>query len=368
MTTETLDLVDRLRFFFGKRQGELFRPVPLAQALGEKDIRRVRAGLRQLRDEGFLVSCDVIANGVRDEEFRAAASGGSIKPNFDSNYQTPAQPRRVDHSALPSRLTDLTIAEHKEPTTVSKVLDSISVFAPAPHVNRSASRQNAIIDFARSVDRRFTARDVFDHFKSRGDTVSIATVCSTLGDLAAAKRVIFLGKLQLQRQMAPVMAYAVPEIADRERRTLHSAPVAQKTPDAACLADTSDAGRQSGGSQPLMPGSGPAGSGMAREDVQGTPQPPQSEARANLEVFFKGCDGNWYGFVWLVRVAGGDVPGTLDALATWQREKRLAYSEADRAPDLARGGGTLVSGPSQIHGAAIDRSNAARASLSKRSR
>jgi hypothetical protein len=103
-------LQNDIRAYLSRHSGEAVRPVPLAQRLGVRDIRVMRAALKSMADSGELVSCLVIKDEVQDHEYRLS-TGVPTAQHYRSFSISPPGPRRADSSAVPSRMTDLPVSE-----------------------------------------------------------------------------------------------------------------------------------------------------------------------------------------------------------------------------------------------------------------
>jgi hypothetical protein len=100
--TAVIDTAQReIRTYLEHHAGEAVRPVPLAQKLGMRDIRVVRAALKRLAEGGELVSCVVIKDGAQDHEYRLAAGRRSRHA-----AQSRVQPELVERAAPARQLGD----------------------------------------------------------------------------------------------------------------------------------------------------------------------------------------------------------------------------------------------------------------------
>lgn len=395
-----------LRQFLQHHTADCYRPVPLAKAIGEKDIRRVRTALREMASAGELVSCKVEIPGQGiDEEFRLAAGGVPLKIRAMSSVSQTAV-RRPDNRHIPSRMTDLhrerpqrkaiavkreasySVAPTKTVAPESKIRpfyevlnearppvpggaparqppvpkpvpapvappakapvvtqDDIPAFTraapppskpeiPAPTTHHLPRRRVPIMEYVKSVGRRVTIAELTAHLRKADPNVKGDNVSSVVQSLRQKGELCDAGKIREPLLEGRLMAaYATPEVAQR---------IWNERPDGEPLypKNTKGSGGEATSATPA-PITGKAGESpaaprdadrSAQKTAQGAPQEPLIDVRWRLTTFFSRCDGNWYGLPWLVRTAGGDVPATLTAIAELQREGRLSYAEADRAP------------------------------------
>jgi hypothetical protein len=354
-------IVNEVRTFLQRHPHKAYRPVPIAQAIGEADIRRVRAALHEMRDAGELVHCTVEVPGQGfDKEFRLIAGGVAMKINpMTGDPQRPR--RRGDTSGIPSRMLDLPKSERpREGEVVIEYPDVPAVIAPvaiaaappadkvsAPAVKieipkfvqedtpkvefpkarglqngKIPARQRQIVNYIEAADRRVTASELLDHFREFEPAMPNTRIANAIGKAIKRGWLVKAGQIaEPCRDHSMMMSYATPAIATR-------------------LSLYSIVGR---GAVPASttPAPAPRESPLAPLEVEilernatkeRATQTPVRDARVRLESFFKEGDGNWFGLPWLVRVAGGDVPATLEAIASLQLDRRLAYAEADRAP------------------------------------
>lgn len=308
MSAATEAVKELAKRFLTKHPSEAYRPVPLAKAIGEKDIRRVRAALKQLKDEGEVVTCTVYrADEPADEEFRIVAGGRMQPPKPYTGVPCSATRERevATPPAAPAPVAPLEVRRRRAG-------------------RRAAPRQQAIVQLVEGYDAPMTARDIIALFRARGETeLSENAVCAAICELKASGGLVVHTKIKALAG-PPVSAYATPALAARlalESNTKGSD--GETTPPE--HAATGEAGEA-----PAAPREATAPA--PQKTVQIAPEARAIDARGLLEAFFIDCDRNWYTLSWLVRMAGGDVPDTLKALAQMQRDGKLRYAEADRAP------------------------------------
>lgn len=344
MNPAVLAMAVVIRDYMKGRPQEAVRPVPLARAVGAKDIRTVRSALRYLRDEAELVSCTVLAGEeqIPDEEFRMAAA--NIPPRFNREVAPApvprAEPRRSSHTSIPSRFTDLPKANG---SVASHIVDAIPRLGETPPAEKPQTRRpvptsspkrgvwhgnkpvrkGMVMFYILSAGRRVTTSELLDHFRESEPQLETHVVSKAVGDLVRDRKLALAGHVrEPRRDNMLMMSYATPEVAARLEEASMMGSVGEGTPpDRAVPAKAA------------VPAAAPLEALVLEEKTDRTNgRPALVNAREQLDAFFRSCDGNWYGFSWLVRMAGGDVPATLEALASFQRDGRLAYSEADRAP------------------------------------
>lgn len=354
-----------LRHFLQRHDRQGYRPVPLAQAIGEKDVRRVRAALREMASAGELVTCNVHVpgSGETDIEVRLVA-GGRAPPAAPPLVNTAGDAwlRRSDSSHVPSHFGRGEAIAPSKPVAhpeAAPTLDSIPKFVAKPAAKRPAAaapsssmsevptqnapataataiaeparadnhtglwkgaaptRQIATLEYMVKVDRAVSVSELYDQFE-----ITPPAIHSAVRRLAAKGCIVYLGRLpEPRRGGLRVMTYATPAVAARLQANTQGsggevAPTVQPVAEAAPPADATPREEE-------LP---------AQKTGQDAPGAPECGAYKNLASYFIRCEGNWYGLAWLVRMADADVPDTLEALARLMREGKLGYSTADRAP------------------------------------
>lgn len=371
MSTVIAAAVERIRAHL-KQHSASVRPVPLAKQLGLQDIRVVRSALRQMSDQGELVSCTVYVEGMQDYEYRL-----STAPNMATNQpikprDTHVAPRRPDASSAPSRLR----LDDQQSRQVSVVQATITPYAGRPAATKPAiavrvnvaahgARKKAILAFIEAAGRNVTANELLGELQSTEPALTSNAITSALWALAKSGALVCCGHAHPPGGGRLALSYATPAIAERLKSNTQgsggestpaaqpvlaeAAVVAAAAPLVAIAPEPKTAQRKR--SAPLEPKT--AESEGLRDQLRAAETMVinldeqlqralafnaqvdpgfNMEVRARLEAFFQSCNGDWYGLPSLVRICGGSVPDTLESLAALQRAKKLSYSEADRSP------------------------------------
>jgi hypothetical protein len=342
-----------IRTYLERHAAEAVRPVPLARTLGLTDIRVVRGALATMAAQGELVSCEVIVGETRDHEYRLSAGRATF--HYDHYVAPPKGPRRPDTRSIASRMTDIPANERPQakaapaPRATKEVpVDAAPVVAaeapkiasaPVP-VHRGNPNGKApvlrqpILDFVLAQETRVTAAQVFRHINATRP-VTMEAVCIVLKSLKDARVISRLADRVREPLSggALVYAYTAPVPGLQLLGEEAAARVAEASEDAkGSDGETTPAVSPVPGEAALVAAAPREPELLPRKIVPAVVQRSQFEAQRRLDIFFRQCDGNWYGFTWLTRMAGGDVVATLETLAEWQREGRIQYAEADRSP------------------------------------
>lgn len=348
-----------IRKYLSRHAAEAVRPVPLAQRLGLRDIRVVRAVLLKMANAGELVSCTVIKDGIEDREYRWAAGP---QPFYSHrSLQVESAPRRPDASTVPSRLTDLPPGERssirlkREVTYVQDVTREAPPrdapprhdASPSPRKGRTGgvwngtqpSRREPVLAFVRScMPEPVTTARIHQHFVELGEpTLDINAIANCVSKLTADGL--------LERTKEPVAeplrggrlvpGYIIPSHA----RETAAAALEDVLRPASAVTET-DTTMGSGGegtpaaqpvtAEPAQAPSAPRVSGPTpQKTAQDAPRGPRIDARALLHEFIGRAPKSAYSLSTLVRVAGGDTPRTLELVAHWMREGRLELIHVD---------------------------------------
>lgn len=349
--------------FMSRRPNEAFRAVPLAQAIGEKDIRRVRQALKLMKEAGDVVTCTVYrGNDPADEEYRlSVAPTGPVAIHNSRQYvPPPASPRAIAARPPAGHQLKTLAGSLSRPRLTREQPASKPASKSAPEAERKAvkvertdrrrrkasPRQDMLARLIDEAGRPLTGSELLVMVHRTDPDAGHNAVWNALGEMKASGRILPHGKVKAMSPHGPrkQMAWVTPALAARLAETNTKGSDGETTsPERAIPGEaaasaaapreaTTSAPQQTVHSLEHIPQFRPSLVPPAAESPQPAPEAPTSDARARLEVFFKDNFGAWYGFVWLVRVAAGDVAGTMEALAEWQREGRLLYSVADRAP------------------------------------
>lgn len=274
-----------------------------------------------LKCSGEVVSCKVIAAGVEDDEFRLAtakvAAFRTIKPSSSDT-------RRQDTKHIPSHF-----GRAQPPVAATP--------APVPAAHgvaerpRMPGRQAAILEFINAIDRPSTTREMLAHFELSEPHVTKDAVWSAVRHMVNEGMLAQCGKARFNG-FNKATAYATPAIAARlagpnaqQGRDGESGPALQPMPAEAAPAAAA------------QPGAAPPEQKTVQQPpkrslaYRARPEPATIERapRTLLEVFFRGCDFQWYSLPWLVLCLGGDVPAVLEGLALLVRDGRVEYAETD---------------------------------------
>jgi hypothetical protein len=373
--------------FMTKHPADSFRPVPLAKAIGESDIRKVRAALRQLKAAGDVVSCSVYRGDEPvDEEYRiiAATMGGKPPPLGQLSKRTsrapgwkplttqatpappvkrPTTPQLVEREIVPAKPTRTAQDALKMEVTASAPAITIAPSAAAPiaaicpgiapdkwrgvQQGPLPARQVMIEQEIERAGRPLTAGELLEAFRNAEPELLLAPITTAIWTMVGCTppKLVECGSAKLpgKRRMR---CYATPTMAARgvasiQTPSIHvgqgggdtnvaavESTVAQRGDEALVPSATSAA--PSGG--PGTPLPGPSSVTHPLEVVFMGGAPARRDTRAQLEEFMRANDGGWYSLAWMTRVAAGDIVATLEALADWHRAGRVMCGEADKVP------------------------------------
>jgi hypothetical protein len=373
--------------FMTKHPADSFRPVPLAKAIGEADIRKVRAALRQLKAAGDVVSCSVYrGNEPVDEEYRIiAATMGGKPPSLgqlskrtsrtagwkplttqatpDPPVKRPTTPQLVEREIVPSKpaTTAQDAIKVEVATSAPAITIAASASAPIAPIGPGSApdkwrgvqqgplpaRQVMIEQEIERAGRPLTAGELLEAFRNAEPELALAPITTAIWTMVGCTppKLVECGSAKLpgKRRMR---CYATPAMAARgvgsiRTASIHVGPgggdtevaavestVAQRGDEAPVPSATSAA--PSGG--PGAPLPGPSSVTHPLEVVFMEGAAARRDTRAQLEAFMRANDGGWYSLAWMTRVAAGDIVATLEALADWHRAGRVMCGEADKVP------------------------------------
>jgi hypothetical protein len=348
-------IVPKIVEFLMRHPTDAFRPVPIAKAIGEQDIRRVRAALRKLKDAGDVVTCTVYPRDeLPDEEFRIVSSAGKFNATVGGavhHARGPAwKPLSVEAVAAPIRRPVSPEIKHQDtvapkrttkpaaaPKAEVAMVPQPTPAAPAPAAAGAAAtavqphkwrgvqqgsvptRQNAILAYINRVDRPAVSREMCIEFQKTEPGLSFHSVTSAIWDMVEKGKLVDCGSFRAPGLARRMRGYATPAIALRLAGGELPVDRTPSTPPT-CEAPTAI--------KPIAPLEGVViekHPGAERSDRQ-------NAARGALEEFLRANDGGWYSLSWMTRIAGGNIVATLDALADWHRAGRVVCSEADKVP------------------------------------
>lgn len=175
------ETAEHLRHFMQRHEDQGYRPVPLAQAIGEKDVRRVRAALREMAANGEVVTCEVYVpgSGDTDIEVRLVVGGKMLRrPPPLARDAADAPVRRADASHIPSHYgRGEAIASPAKPIAhvAARTLESVPTFKSIPGFSEASAPRATAYPVERTrgnsrLARRELARDVTPASSPNGDS------------------------------------------------------------------------------------------------------------------------------------------------------------------------------------------------------
>lgn len=384
MSAALATVVSEVKQHLERHPSQAFRAVPLAKAIGEKDIRRVRQAISVLKDKGEVVTCTVYpGHGPADEEVRlsaapihtqalrvravadlpafaeAARRAAAERPTVTQTPAATAQAVATKVDPAPSATPTVEQPRKRsEPGWVAPAAEkpaapAESVGEPTPACIRKrrrivpegymGPRQAMLKTIIEATGRALTAGELIAAIRTGGEVINDHVVWCALTEMRAAGHVVERGKIRPLAGDRLQMSYATPALAarlDAEKDTKGSdgetTPPESAVPGEAGQVPAAPQAIETARAKTVQAPAQARVEALRRDDVPTDEESPHWEALQRLAAHFAASvqqgDGAWHGFVWLVRVAGADVPTTLEILAAWQRAGRLAYSVADRAP------------------------------------
>lgn len=202
-------VIERVRAHLQRHPTVAYRPVPLASAIRERDIRQVRAALRRLADAGEAVTCKVIKDGVEETEYRISCGGPTAiyRPVLHGMNDRPVRRSEVGGSFV-ERNTCKRPADGRGEAPLPASKDSIEAGAEACaepatqtpaavtgrarrglHRGRAPVRQDMIVETLEKRGAPMSSRDLIEAFTNMGEqapewgTYSAVSAMAKKGDL-----------------------------------------------------------------------------------------------------------------------------------------------------------------------------------------
>ena len=267
----TAAVFERVRAHLLRHPTVAYRPVPLATAIREKDIRQVRAALRRLADAGEAVTCKVIKDGVEETEYRISCGGPTAiyRPVLHSMNDRPVRRSEVGGKFVAAEKPAPFRETCSRPSATTCGGSEPLPRAPSPesgtgegettgsrhgrlHQGTAPVRQQQIIEFLNAANRPVFPWEVIDHVRQTEPRVSDSAIQQIVCLLARRGDIARLAKRLNPRAYRghATYRYATHEVAERVAEEERAADVpaieqATKSPDRAAAQE--GAAKKTGG-------------------------------------------------------------------------------------------------------------------------
>lgn len=238
----TAAVFERVRAHLQRHPTEAYRPVPLASAIREKDIRQVRAALRRLADAGEAVTCKVIKDGVEETEYRISCGGPTAiyRPVLHGMNDRPVRRSEVGGSfverntsespAVGRQAAPLPAGENSTPAVAAPAAIVESGSAPTPpaagrvrrglHHGRAPTRQTCILQMVELYGIPMSSSDLINAFSEAGDeSPEWGTYCA-VSTLVKKGELVQVGTRRMPPDQGghPARMYVTKEMAESGRK------------------------------------------------------------------------------------------------------------------------------------------------------